>query len=318
MEDRSELLVRISHLYYKNDLTQQQIADQLNMSRPKVARLLQEARRTGIVRIEIMNKLPLEEEESYDLQRLFNLRRVIIVRTEETQAETLESIRRALASIIIDKLEHVSSIGFSYSQTIGNVADYIHIDNHACDVAVCDLMGAMMGYTVPYSSAGDVARQIGGTFYPISAPIMALEENGSETYLADPNLRKTMEVARNVELAIVGIGDSTTQNILYRSGYIGQETVNNMRRQGIVGEICIRFFDANGIRVKSEFESRVISVPWETLARAKDLIAVVTGSCKIQTALAALKTGIIKTLVTDHKTVREVLKLHRQFDFIEP
>ncbi len=318
MSDRSELLARISHLYYKNELTQQQIADQLGLSRTKVTRLLQEAKRTGIVRIEILEKLPLEEEIAYDLQSLFNLKRVVIVRTEEAQAETLTSIRRAVASIIVDNIEHVSSIGFSYSQTIGNVADYIHLDNHAYNVAVCDLMGAMMGYSVPYGSAGEVARRIGGTFYPISAPIMALEENGSETYLADPNLRKSMEVARNVELAIVGIGDSSTQNILYRSGYIGLETVNNMRRQGIVGEMCIRFFDANGNRVKSEFESRIISVSWETLAKAKDLTAVVTGASKTQTTLAALKTGIIKTLVTDHKTARKIFDLHRQVNSNEP
>jgi DNA-binding transcriptional regulator LsrR (DeoR family) len=53
MAERSEFLARIAYLYYKEDLTQQQIAQQTGLSRPKIARLLKEARRTGIVRIDI-------------------------------------------------------------------------------------------------------------------------------------------------------------------------------------------------------------------------------------------------------------------------
>lgn len=314
MADHNELLARIAYLYYKNDMTQQQIANQTGLSRPKIVRLLQEARRSGIVRIEILQKLPIEEEIALDLQRFFGLQRAIVVRTEESLAQTLESIRRAVATVIVDELQNVKSIGFSYSRTVGNIEDYIYIGSETYDVAVCDLMGAMIGFSVPYGPAADVARRIGGTFYPISAPIMALEGNGTEVYLADPNLRRSMQEAGDIEFAVVGIGDSTTQNILYRSGYITEETVNNMRRQGIVGEMCVRFFDANGMRVESEFESRIISVPWETLVKVKKLTAVVTGANKVRPTLSALKIGIIDTLVIDHMTAKQILTLHQQTD----
>lgn len=315
MADRNELLARIAYLYYKNEMTQQQIANQLDLSRPKVARLLQEARRSGIVRIEILQKFPMEEEVAFDLQRLFGLQQAVVVRTEASLTETLGSIRQAAASIIVDELEKVKSIGFSYSRTVGNIADYIYIGPETYDVAVCDLMGAMIGFSVPYGPAADVARRIGGTLYPFSAPIMALEGNSTEVYLSDPNLRRSMQTARGIDFAVVGIGDSTTQNILYRSGYITEETMNNMRRQGIVGEMCVRFFDASGRRVESEFESRVISVPWETLVHAKKVTAIVTGNNKVRPTLAALKTGIVTTLVTDHVTAQQILEIHQQTNF---
>jgi deoxyribonucleoside regulator len=315
MPEKSEFLARIAYLYYKEDLTQQQIAKQTGLSRPKIARLLKEARRTGIVRIDITQALPPEQAEAHDLERLFGLRRAVVVRNEASRAGTLQAIRSAGAAMIVDHLKNVRSIGFSFSQTMGNIADYIHTGADSHHIAVCDLMGAMMGFPMPYTASAEVAKRIGGSLHPISAPIMVLEPHDRDTYLTDPNISKSMAVARDIELAVVGIGDFTTQNILYRSGYINEEMINNMRRQGIVGEMCMRFFDLNGTPVKSELDPRVISVPWETLVNAATTIAVASGSHKTRPTLGALKTGAIDALVTDLETAREVLKLHRQFDF---
>lgn len=315
MAEQSEFLARIAYLYYKEDLTQQQIAQQTGLSRPKIARLLKEARRTGIVRIDITQALPPEQAEAYDLERLFGLRRAVVVRNEASRAGTLQVIRSSVAALIVEHLKSVRSIGFSFSQTIGNIADYIHTGADSHHVGVCDLMGAMMGFPMPYTASADVAKRIGGSLHPISAPIMVLDPDDRDTYLTDPNIKKSMAVAREIELAVVGIGDFTTQNILYRSGYINEEMISNMRRQGIVGEMCMRFFDLNGTPVQSELDPRVISVPWEALANASTLIAVAAGSHKIRPTLGALKTGAVDVLVTDLETAQEVLKLHRQFDF---
>ncbi len=308
----TDLLARIAYLYYKKNFTQQQIATQEGLSRPKVVRLLQEAHRVGIVRIEIVQELPAEQKEAYDLQSLFGLQRVIIVRSEETRVGTVTAIRNAVANLITANLKEMKSIGFSFSRTMGNIADYIHTDTGGYDGAVCDLMGAMLGFPMPYTASADVAKRIGGTLYPITAPIMVMDPGAMGTYFNDPVLKKSMSVAESVELAIVGIGDFTTQNILFQSGYINEETINNMRRQGIVGEICMRFFNLNGDVVDTELDSRVISVPWKSLANTKQLIAVASGSDKIRTILGALKTGVIDTLVSDLETVRNVLRLHQQ------
>lgn len=317
MAERNELLAQVAYLYYKDELTQQQIAKRLGLSRPKVARLLQEARRTGIVRIEITQELPAELKEAYDLQRLFGLERAIVVRTGESRASTLQQIRNAVASLIVESLEEIHSLGFSFSQTIGNIADYIHTGADSYHVEVCDLMGAMMGFPMPYTASADVAKRIGGVLYPISAPIMVLEPHDISTYFTDPNIKKSMAVASSVDLAVVGVGDFTTQNILYRSGYINEETINNLRRQGIVGEMCMRFFDLNGEPVESELDPRVISIPWDTLDHAKNVTAVASGSHKVRPTLGALKTGVLHTLVTDLDTARQILNLHRQFDIPE-
>ncbi len=58
-KDREILrLVEVSRMYYEKELTQAQIAKQLNISRPAVSKLLSDARNRGIVKIEI--RFPLD------------------------------------------------------------------------------------------------------------------------------------------------------------------------------------------------------------------------------------------------------------------
>ena len=56
MSDKSQMrstLVQVAHLYYNENLSQQKIADYLGVSRSLIAQYLQNARETGIVRIQI-------------------------------------------------------------------------------------------------------------------------------------------------------------------------------------------------------------------------------------------------------------------------
>ena len=48
-------LVQIAHLYYDENLSQQEIASRLDVSRSLIAQYLQHAREAGIVRIQIID-----------------------------------------------------------------------------------------------------------------------------------------------------------------------------------------------------------------------------------------------------------------------
>ena len=64
INDSAEILklVEISRLYYERDLTQAEIAKRMNISRPAVSKLLQEARLRGIVKIDIKSPLMSDEK----------------------------------------------------------------------------------------------------------------------------------------------------------------------------------------------------------------------------------------------------------------
>src|SRR3954451_17556111 len=54
------LMYSAARLYYREDATQAEVAERLRTSRPTVSRLLSEARRAGIVRIEVV--APVDED----------------------------------------------------------------------------------------------------------------------------------------------------------------------------------------------------------------------------------------------------------------
>jgi len=77
--DRHGIVVRAAWLYYKDALTQAEIADRLFVSRATVGRLLEEARAEGIVRIEISADHLAAFQLSEDLRAQYGLADAVVV-----------------------------------------------------------------------------------------------------------------------------------------------------------------------------------------------------------------------------------------------
>jgi len=83
------MILRAAHLYYGDGLTQQQVADELGISRPQVSRLLARARAEGIVRITIVDPLATFEEIEARLVKTFGLHQAMVVAGEALGGEPL-------------------------------------------------------------------------------------------------------------------------------------------------------------------------------------------------------------------------------------
>src|SRR5256885_17178171 len=70
-----ELLLRVAWYYYKDELTQDEIARRLSMSRASVGRLLDRARKVGLVSINLNTEYLDAFELSGDLRRGLRLGR---------------------------------------------------------------------------------------------------------------------------------------------------------------------------------------------------------------------------------------------------
>ena len=74
------LMTKVCDMYYNQKRSQQQIMDELKLSRPTVARLLESARDEGIVQISIPN---LDVIKYWELERIieekYGLREVMVV-----------------------------------------------------------------------------------------------------------------------------------------------------------------------------------------------------------------------------------------------
>ena len=74
-------LVRVSRLYYELGETQEAIAALIGVTRPRVSRLLKEARAQGVVEIRIVDRSAVESPAGEALRARFGLRAVHLAPT---------------------------------------------------------------------------------------------------------------------------------------------------------------------------------------------------------------------------------------------
>ncbi|WP_374712507.1 sigma factor-like helix-turn-helix DNA-binding protein [Symbiobacterium terraclitae] len=95
VHSEADLKVLVAWMYYDEGLTHEKIARRLSLSRVAVTRLLQRARREGIVQIQITRPLPVQFQLERELEAAFGLKRAIVVPTYPEHGATLDALGRA-------------------------------------------------------------------------------------------------------------------------------------------------------------------------------------------------------------------------------
>jgi DNA-binding transcriptional regulator LsrR (DeoR family) len=74
-----------------------------------------------------------------------------------------------------------------------------------------------------------------------------------------------------------------------------------------VGDICLRFFDAQGAPVQTALNDRVISIELEELRRVRRVVGIAGGARKTAAIHGALAGRWINVLITDQHTASRLL-----------
>jgi DNA-binding transcriptional regulator LsrR (DeoR family) len=262
-------LAEVARLYYVRELTQQQIAQRLGVSRFKVLRLLEQARAEGVVRFEIDEPTPVDDELARALEEQYGLEQAIVV----------EDVVAAAANLLPRLLRARDVLGVAWGETLAKVATRLAETPAPARVPVVQICGAIEGLvagTRPTELAARYAGWTGGRFHPLEAPAVA------DARALRRAVRPTTEVFDRVTLALVGIG----------------------ARKDAAGHILVHVFDDDG-RIVSE--ERAIALSVAQLRRTR-LVGVAAGTRKRRAVAAALHTGLLDVLVTDHACARHALR----------
>ena len=126
MPPSKDQLVRIAWQYYIEDLTQQEIAERFNISRPKVARLLKLAREQGIVEFQI-NGMPIENLQSEkQLRELFELKDAIVIPSHPDDKVNRRELGKAAARYLEANFETNQIIGLGMGRTLAEIPQFVN------------------------------------------------------------------------------------------------------------------------------------------------------------------------------------------------
>ncbi|MFZ7134582.1 MAG: sugar-binding transcriptional regulator [Eubacteriales bacterium] len=308
MDYSKNLLIKVSELYYNQNLNQQQIADKLNVSRVKVSRLLTEARNRGIVQIDI--KYPKDNCISLEnlLEERYHLEEAVIISTGNKSVDLLfTEVTSTVSQLIEEKVNHKDIIGLAWGRTVKKVVDKIGSVNKK--VKIVQLLGNIGSSNV----SGDViarklAHSFDGEMFLLPTPAIVEKQDIKEAMMRDGNIRSIFNMQKDCTIAIVGIGDVSEQSTLVLSGYLSDEEVQNLKKDGAVGEVCGRFIDVQGNICDNPINQRVLGIALEDLKKIPCVIAVATGEEKLQSIKAVLNTGVIDVIVTDEMIAKKILQ----------
>jgi deoxyribonucleoside regulator len=309
-----QVLLRIARLYYEDNMTQEEIARELGLSRPTVSRLLAQARQEGIVQISVADPLAEHEESSAHLARAFGLRQAIVVSSEGITAEqVVKRLGLAAARYLRTSLREGEMVGIGWGRTLHAVAKALEVE-HPLGIQVLPLIGGM-GQVSSSLQVNELARRLArafdGTWSPLYAPAFVEDEVTYQSLCQLPDVAGIVQNWPFLDAALVGIGSFAMhqkRSMLF-GDYMQDWLVQELARREAVGDLCGRFFDTHGQQCL--VEPGVIGISLGELRTLDHVVAVAGGEKKAAAILGALRGGYLDVLVTDATAAKAILSAKR-------
>ena len=305
-----DLRVRAAWLYYVEDMTQEQIARYMNISRAKVIRLLAAARETGIVRIRIDGRASAQVALERQLVATFGLGEAIVVPAPADEGEVATVVGHAAGTYLSDQVRDGMSLGVGWGATLHMSLKALG-GQPAQRLSVVSLLGGMTHSRAvnPSAVARRMADAFGADCYQLTAPVVVADASVRAGLWSEPGLRELLERARRVDLALVSVGDVSEEATLFREGLLPRSTLASLQAAGAVGDVLCHFIDAEGNVVDHPVNRRVVAIDLEDLRRVPKIVVAAGGRRKVAAIRAALKATGAGVLITEESAAKGLLRI---------
>ena len=307
--DRSRLLIEAARLYYEHNLNQAQIATRLDVSRPGVSRLLQEARDTGIVKIQIVDPGARGTRLESSLREKFGLKHAIVVPSDKQDTVLKSRMGSALITLLDQLLTENTTLGVSWGSTLQAATEHLK-PRRVKNMTVVQLNGGVSKAELD-THATEIAGRMGENYQaiPYLLPLPAIVDTAElkKAIISDRNIAKTLKLAREADIAVFTVGAFGSKSVLVQADYFEEAEVQALIQAGAVADICSRLIKADGSICSPELDDRTIGIELAELKARPFSIAVAGGLNKAQAIRAGLAGGYFISLITDEDVARQLL-----------
>ncbi|WP_221929922.1 sugar-binding transcriptional regulator [Fodinibius sediminis] len=299
-------------MYYDQNLNQQEIANRLHLSRPKVSRLLKQAREEGIVRISVISPSDSFMELEKALEKKFGLREALIVDADAQISEP--SLKREVGSAAANYLHRTIAkgdvIGVSWGTTLQAMIDAMPAKK-VDDVHVVQALGGV-GPPEAKAHATDISRRLSQLLHSrltlLPAPGIVSSTEAKKVLLSDRQVNGALDMFSEINTLCVGIGALETNPVLdHTNEELPPELYEEIINSKAVGDIALRFFDTDGKEIDSSLKDLVIGISLEEMKQVDTVVGIAGGTQKANVIRGALNGGLIDVLITDNQTVELLL-----------
>lgn len=302
------LTASVARRYYLDGRSKIEIAEEFSLSRFKVARLLEAARASGLVKIEISYPGEVDLELSGLLRERLGLRHAVVVDTPDHDVRSLrQHLGAAAAELLTEIVTPDDVLGMGWSRSVSAVAAAL---TGLAPTPVVQLTGALSRTDSDDGSVDvvrDVARISGGPAYFFHAPFVVADPTTARALRRQPEVARTFAQFRSVTKALVGIGRWAPHQSTVHDAATDRER-RALRRQGVCAEVSGVFVTGTGDTPPTTLNDRMIGVSAAQLRAVKEVVAVPYEAVKAPAVRAAVRSRLVTSLVTHTSLARALLE----------
>lgn len=313
-KDQHRLLYKIARAYYVDGLTQQQVANRFGLSRPKVSRLLHQARRERIVNITLVPPSGGLTDLEHELESRYGLEEVAIVSVSDPRDPPSVALELGpvAADLLVRCMSGQETVAITWGRTV--LAMVNALPSRSWPHVTIVQMDGGLGPVDVLEHSTELARRMAQKFNAdlrlLPAPGIVSSRAAAQALKSDAQISETLALAARADIAIVGLGVLEPDAVILRSGtIINQNDLELLKEAGAVGDVGLRFMNASGKPINLGIAERIIGLTLEQIAGIPRVIGVGGGEAKVQIIRAALHAHILDILVTDHATA-QALRAH--------
>lgn len=303
-----ELALRVAWYYYKDELTQNEIANRVGISRATIGRILDRARRSGLVTVAVNDKgldvFPIGRElrEAYDLVEVL----VVPDHEESSPADGRVRLGRATAQYLSAHLTRVKSLAIGFGESVSeSLAALTVTPPHP--IRVVAMTGGVDSYLQTMMASGVTIDPSVVHLSLIPTPLVVSNSTLASSLRDEPVIARLFAEAAAADLALVGIGTPRDDSTMVQLGYMTPSEAARIRAAGAVGDILGTFFGADGVPIHDELQTRRIGLPIAQLRGIPIVIGVAGHLTKVSAIRGALRGRHVNVLVTNEFTARALL-----------
>lgn len=311
--DELRLMSKVARMYYVQNMNQQEITEKLHLHQSTISRILKRARASNMVRTSVTTPPGTYAELEDALIANFNLKDAVVVDCPADSESKVRDLGASLAYYIETTVKPGKNIGISsWSRSLFAMVDALHPGEYCLGGRVVQILGGVGKADSRFQAihlAQRLAGNIGATPVLLQSPAIVGSPEAQRILSRDPAIRDASALFSRLDLALVGIGSMEPSKMLAQSGnFFAARELAELRKLGAIGDICFRFYDAEGKPVKSPLVKRVIGIDLETLRSCKRVVGVAGGSDKEKAIRGALRGGYVDVLITDQHTAAALTK----------
>lgn len=306
-----DAVVWAAWLYYENQLTQNEIAQMIGVSRATIVNYLQEARQRGVVRILMNPEIATRTHIARKLATRFGLAEALVIPSEKsiTVEARLKALGAGGARLMERMVKPGETICVSWGRTVLAIADAISLPQPMEGITIVQVTGSSIGKR-EFSAelcTSIMARNMGATSINMLAPAVLSTAELRDALMGEPVLQRQFELIGQADMIVFGVGGLAAESTMRIADVTSNDEIDAYAREGAAAVLICRFLDRDGKQIVRELDQRVIGIELDELRGVPNRLCVAGGAQKVEAIRAVLAGGYATHLVTDMEAAERLL-----------